>query len=157
MIDPGGTAGILVAELRQEFHRPLTIDHRPFSFTHMPPSVINLRTALDAVTAHWSPRVIASLNGQFVKVAKVEGEFVWHDHATQDELFLVLHGTLHIDFEDGRVTVHEGECCVVPRGVRHRPVAETECWLALFEPADTAHTGDVVDPRTRTIEEQRQL
>jgi mannose-6-phosphate isomerase-like protein (cupin superfamily) len=120
----------------------------------MPPPVVNLRAELDAVTEHWSPRVIASLNGQFVKVAKLEGEFVWHDHAEQDELFLVLHGALQIDFDDGRITLTQGECCVVPRGVRHRPVAESECWVALFEPADTAHTGEVVDPRTRSIAEQ---
>ncbi len=120
----------------------------------MPPRAVSLADELAAVTEHWSPRVVARLNGQFVKVAKVQGEFVWHDHAGEDEFFLVLKGELRIDFEDGSVTLREGECCVVPRGVRHRPVAPDECWLALFEPAETAHTGDVDDPRRRSVEEQ---
>lgn len=120
----------------------------------MPPPVINLRAELANVAEHWSPRVVAELNGQFLKVARLLGDFVWHDHANEDELFLVLRGTLHIDFEDGRRTIREGECCLVPRGTRHRPVADVECWVALFEPVATAHTGDVDDPRTRSIAEQ---
>jgi len=120
----------------------------------MPPRAISLTAELDQVSSHWSPRVVASLNGQYLKVAKLEGEFVWHDHAGEDELFLVLRGSLRLDFNDGSVTLGEGECCMVPRGVRHRPVADEECWVALFEPAATAHTGDVVDPRTRSLADQ---
>jgi mannose-6-phosphate isomerase-like protein (cupin superfamily) len=120
----------------------------------MPSRVVSIADELAAITDHWSPRVIAALNGQYLKVAKLEGEFVWHDHAGEDELFLVLRGSLRIDFDDGSVTLGEGECCVVPRGVRHRPVAREECWVALFEPMATAHTGDVVDARTRSIAEQ---
>jgi mannose-6-phosphate isomerase-like protein (cupin superfamily) len=120
----------------------------------MPPRVVALTDELAGVTEHWSPRVVAALNGQYLKVAKLEGEFVWHDHAGEDELFLVLRGSLRLDFEDGSVTLGEGECCVVPRGVRHRPVAEAECWVALFEPAGTAHTVAVNDARTRSIADQ---
>ncbi len=120
----------------------------------MPPRTVNLVAELGQVTEHWSPRVIATLNGQYVKVARLDGEFVWHDHAAEDEFFLVLKGELRIDFEDGSLSLAEGECCVVPRGVRHRPVAEAECWVALFEPAATAHTGDVRDARTRSIADQ---
>ncbi len=118
------------------------------------PPVINLERAFDRVTEHWSPRVIAELNGQYVKLAKVRGEFVWHDHAAEDELFLVVRGSLEIQFEGGAVTLGPGECCVVPRGVRHNPVAAEECWLLLFEPAATAHTGGVVTDRTRSVAEQ---
>lgn len=121
----------------------------------MTPSVINLKQAAGSLAEQWSPKVVAELNGQLVKVAKVEGEFVWHDHAGEDELFLILKGKLTVQFEDGEVELAEGDICVVPRGVSHNPVAEDECWLALFEPATTAHTGDVMTDRTRTIEEQR--
>ena len=106
------------------------------------------------MTEHWSPRVVAALNGQYLKVAKVKGEFIWHKHDAEDELFLVLKGQLRIELEAGDVLLGEGECVVVERGVLHRPIAEEECWLALFEPAATTHTGDVVDPRTRSIAEQ---
>jgi ligand-binding SRPBCC domain-containing protein len=89
--------------------------------------------------------VVAQVNDQYVKVARVHGEFVWHDHAGEDELFLVLRGRLRLDFEDRpAVTVGPGECYVVPRGVRHRPVADDETWVALVEPASTRHTGDEV-------------
>lgn len=115
---------------------------------------INLQDELAHVTELWSPRVVAQLNGQFVKVAKVKGEFLWHHHEAEDELFLILKGSLLIEFEDEAVTLREGECLVVPRGVRHRPVADQECWIVLFEPAATAHTGDVASERTRSIAEQ---
>lgn len=118
------------------------------------PRPIRLTDALATVVDYWSPRVVAALNGQYLKVVKVKGEFVWHQHAGEDELFLILKGSLRIQFEDGEALVREGECIVVPRGVRHSPVAEEECWLALFEPAETAHTGDVVTPRSRSIAEQ---
>ena len=120
----------------------------------MLPTAINIEQAFDRIADHWSPKVIAEVNGQYVKAAKLQGEFVWHDHTHEDELFLVVRGSLVIQFESGTVTLGPGECCVVPRGVRHNPVADEECWVLLFEPAATRHTGDVVDARTRTIAEQ---
>lgn len=116
---------------------------------------VDLAAAAGALADTWSPRVVAQVNDQYVKVARVHGEFVWHGHDAEDELFLVLRGRLRLDFEDRpAVALGPGECYVVPRGVRHRPVAEEEVWLALVEPVATAHTGDVVTARTRTVTEQ---
>ena len=95
------------------------------------------------ITDHWRPRVVAELNGQEVKLVKLRGEFVWHRHEREDELFLVVSGTLRIDFRDRAVTLGPGEMLVVPRGVEHRPVADDEVELLLFEPAATRNTGDV--------------
>ena len=110
---------------------------------------VNLSEKLALFRELWSPRIVAELNGQQVKVAKLEGEFVWHHHEHEDELFLVLAGTLRIEFRDRVVTLEEGELCVVPRGVEHRPVAEREAHVLLFEPATTLNTGNVRDERTR--------
>jgi mannose-6-phosphate isomerase-like protein (cupin superfamily) len=96
----------------------------------------------------WSPKVVAELNGQQVKLAKVKGEFVWHRHAREDELFLVLQGKLTIQFRDRQVELGEGELLVVPAGVEHRPVAEKEAHLLLLEPKGTVNTGDVAEART---------
>ena len=115
---------------------------------------VNLEAAAGALTEHWSPKVVARVGDQYVKVAKVLGEFVWHAHEHEDELFLILRGSLRIQFEDGEVTLGPGDVFVVPAGVRHNPVAEEECWLALMEPVQTKHTGDVVTDRTRSIDEQ---
>jgi mannose-6-phosphate isomerase-like protein (cupin superfamily) len=116
---------------------------------------VDLAAAASALPDLWSPRVVGRVNDQYLKVARVHGEFVWHAHAAEDELFLVLRGRLRLDFEDRPpVVLGPGECHVVPRGVRHRPVAEDEVWLALVEPVGTLHTGDVVTGRTRTIAEQ---
>lgn len=115
---------------------------------------VNLRREAAALTRTWSPRVVAEVNGQFVKVARVQGEFVWHAHGGEDELFLVLDGRLRLRFEDRTVELGPGDCAVVPRGVRHSPQCDGEVLLALFEPKATAHTGDVVSDRTRSIEEQ---
>jgi mannose-6-phosphate isomerase-like protein (cupin superfamily) len=111
---------------------------------------IRIAEKLSRFADHWNPRVIAELNGQQVKLAKFQGEFVWHDHANEDELFLVLKGRFRMEFRDRAVEVGEGEMIVVPRGVEHRPVAEQEVHVMLFEPASTRHTGDVVDERTVT-------
>jgi mannose-6-phosphate isomerase-like protein (cupin superfamily) len=105
---------------------------------------ISLHEKLSRIPDHWRPRVVAELNGQEVKLVKLQGEFVWHHHEAEDELFLVLRGTLRIDFRDGAVTLGPGEMLVVPRGVEHRPVAESEVELMLFEPAATRNTGNVV-------------
>lgn len=115
---------------------------------------LNLLRRLEALTELWSPRVVARVNDHYLKVAKLQGEFPWHAHAEEDELFLVLRGRLRIDLEDDGVDLGEGDVWVVPRGVRHRPVAEEECWIALVEPAATRHTGDVVTPLTRSVEDQ---
>jgi mannose-6-phosphate isomerase-like protein (cupin superfamily) len=115
---------------------------------------VNLEEAAGALEDLWSPRVVARVGDHFVKVARVRGEFVWHAHEGQDELFLVLRGSLRIQLEDREVTLGPGDAFVVPAGVRHNPVADEECWLALVEPTSTLHTGDVVTDRTRSIEEQ---
>ncbi len=109
---------------------------------------INIREKLALLTEFWSPRIVAELNGQHVKLVKLEGEFVWHHHDIEDELFLVLKGRLAMHFRDRVVTVAEGECIVVPHGVEHKPVAEGEVHLLLFEPAGTLNTGNVRDART---------
>lgn len=121
----------------------------------MVPSVGRLAQEYDAITEHWSPRVVAAANGQFVKLAKVKGEFVWHAHADEDEFFLVHRGTFAIRYRDGREVVLEaGDFHVVPRGVEHQPHAEEEAWIMFVEPARTKHTGEVQADVTRSIEEQ---
>lgn len=107
---------------------------------------VNLSDKLATVAEQWRPKIVAELNGQEVKVAKLEGEFVWHKHDAADEMFLVLKGELRIDFRDRSVELSPGELLVVPRGVEHRPVAEEEVELVLFEPAGVRNTGDVEHP-----------
>ena len=104
---------------------------------------INVREKLAMFSDHWNPRIVGELNGQHVKLTKFQGEFVWHDHAQEDEFFLVVRGTLRMDFRDRSVTLNEGDFIIVPRGVEHRPVAEQEVEVMLFEPAQIKHTGDV--------------
>lgn len=117
--------------------------------------VRNLRAEFERIADLWSPRVVAAANGQFVKLAKVRGEFVWHSHADEDEVFIILKGRLTLRFRDrADVTLGEGDLYVVPRGVEHCPVAEEETWVMLLEPAQTKHTGDVASPLTRSIGEQ---
>ena len=110
---------------------------------------INLREKLARVTTHWEPRVVAELNGQQVKLVKFRGEFVWHHHEREDELFLVLEGEFTLQFRDREVRLAAGEFLVVPRGVEHRPVAESEVSVLLFEPATTLNTGNADTDRTR--------
>lgn len=112
--------------------------------------VINLGEKFGRFHDRWSPKIIADLNDSHVKLAKIQGEFVWHNHANEDELFLVLAGTLVIELRDGTVTLSPGEMVVIPRGVDHRPVAREEVHLMLIEPKDILHTGGVPDPRTVT-------
>jgi mannose-6-phosphate isomerase-like protein (cupin superfamily) len=102
----------------------------------------------------WSPRVVAEVDDAYVKVARVHGSLAWHCHENEDELFLVLKGHLRLEMEAGNVELDEGELFVVPRGVRHNPVAEDECHLLLIERKTTLHTGDVVTERTRSIDDQ---
>jgi mannose-6-phosphate isomerase-like protein (cupin superfamily) len=110
---------------------------------------INLEAKLAQFSDPWNPRIIAELNGQHVKLAKLQGEFIWHHHEHEDELFLVLRGTLRMQFRDREVAVRPGECIVVPRGVEHRPVADQEVHVMLFEPASTLNTGNLRNERTR--------
>lgn len=110
--------------------------------------VVNLQQKLDSFSETWVPKVVGELNGQFVKVAKLHGEYVWHAHADEDEMFLVVAGALRLEFRDRAVTVQPGEFCIVPRGVEHRPVAEELVSIVLFEPKSVRNTGDAVDERT---------
>lgn len=102
---------------------------------------------------HWSPKVIGELNGQQVKIAKVKGEFVWHQHTNEDELFYVVKGKLVIRFRDKEEVIQTGEMLIVPRGVEHQPFAEEEVWLLLFEPVATKHTGEVKHKLTKDSQE----
>jgi len=104
---------------------------------------VNIGEKLALFSDHWNPRVVGELNGQHVKLVKFQVEFVWHDHAAEDELFLVVRGSFRMEFRDRSVTLNEGEFLIVPRGVEHRPVAEREVEVMLFEPAQIKHTGDV--------------
>jgi mannose-6-phosphate isomerase-like protein (cupin superfamily) len=111
--------------------------------------VVNLAETLSRVDDHWHPRIVGALNGQHVKVARLLGAFEWHHHDDEDELFLVVRGTLRMELRDGDVTIGEGEFFIVPRGVEHRPVADAEVHVVLFEPAGTRNTGNVTSERTR--------
>src|SRR5262245_26180380 len=107
---------------------------------------VSLREQLERIDEHWRPKVVGSLNGQEVKLVKFQGEFVWHHHANEDELFLALHGSFRMDFKDRTVRLDPGEFLIVPRGVEHRPVADEEVAVLLFEPAATRNTGNVDHP-----------
>jgi mannose-6-phosphate isomerase-like protein (cupin superfamily) len=109
---------------------------------------VNLRDKLARFATHWDPKIIGELNGQHVKLVKFEGEFVWHRHEREDELFLVLHGRFDMQFRDRVVSLDEGELIIVPRGIEHRPVAKREVHVLLFEPASTLNTGNVVTEQT---------
>ena len=110
---------------------------------------VNLAEKFSLFDAYWSPKLVGELNGQHVKLVKVKGEFVWHHHEAEDELFLVVKGRLVIQLRDGDVVLEAGEFFIVPRGVEHKPVAEEEAHLLLFEPASTLNTGNVNDERTK--------
>ncbi|MEO8102613.1 MAG: cupin domain-containing protein [Betaproteobacteria bacterium] len=107
-----------------------------------------------ALTEFWSPRVIGEVDDAYVKVAKVHGSLTWHSHENEDELFFILKGCLRIEMDSGTVELDEGDMFVVPKGVRHNPVAEEECHLLLIERKTTQHTGDVKTAKTRSLSEQ---
>lgn len=109
---------------------------------------INLQEKFSKFSEHWSPKIVAQMNDYHFKLAKVQGEFVWHAHLETDEVFLVVSGQLEIHFRDGKVVLNEGELYVVPKGVEHKPVAEEECHILLVEPVGTMNTGDVLDEKT---------
>ncbi|MCB0101771.1 MAG: cupin domain-containing protein [Anaerolineales bacterium] len=106
---------------------------------------INFIEKFSKFTEHWSPKIIAQLNDYHFKLAKVQGEFVWHNHPETDEVFLVIKGQLDILFPDGKVTLSEGEMFVVPKGMEHKPVANKECHILLVEPAGLVNTGSATD------------
>lgn len=109
---------------------------------------INLREKFSLFFDHWHPRLLAELNGQHVKIAKILGEFDWHTHDKEDELFLVIRGRFRMEFRDQSQWLEEGEIIVIPRGVEHRPVAEEEAHILLFEPVSTLNTGNIRNDRT---------
>ena len=116
----------------------------------MTPDKIKLAEKFAQFSDHWSPRIVAELNGQQVKLVKLRGEFVWHHHEHEDELFLVVRGGFRMEFRDRTVELAEGDMIVVPRGVEHRPVATDEACVMLFEPASTVNTGSAGGERTVT-------
>jgi len=103
---------------------------------------VNLNGKFGLFSEHWTPKIVGELNGQQVKLVKLQGEFVWHKHDHEDELFFVVKGVLKMEFRDKTVSIEENEFLIVPKGVEHRPVAEEEVWVMLFEPASTLNTGD---------------
>jgi mannose-6-phosphate isomerase-like protein (cupin superfamily) len=103
---------------------------------------INFEEKLAKFSEHWSPKIVAQMNDYHFKLVKFRGEFVWHNHASTDEVFIVLDGQMAIDFRDGRVDLKTGEMFVVPKGVDHKPLTEDECKILLVEPAGTINTGD---------------
>ncbi|MCW8873325.1 MAG: cupin domain-containing protein [Xanthomonadales bacterium] len=119
----------------------------------MPP-VVSPKAVAAALTELWSPRVVGEVDDVYVKVAKVKGSLAWHSHANEDELFFILKGHLRIEMESGPVELDEGQMFVVPKGVRHNPVAENECHILLIERNTAQHTGDVKTGKTRSLADQ---
>lgn len=118
------------------------------------PKVTSPEKIAASLTELWSPRVVAEVDDAYVKVAKVQGSLSWHSHEDEDELFLVLKGHLRIEMEDTSVELGEGELFVVPKGVRHNPVAERECHILLIERKSTLHTGTTITDKTRSVADQ---
>ena len=116
--------------------------------------VVSPKDIADSLTELWSPRVVAELDDSYVKVAKVHGTLTWHSHDDEDELFYVLRGQLRIEMELETVELGEGDAFVVPKGVRHNPVADDECLVMLIERKTTQHTGNEITDKTRSIAEQ---
>ncbi|ADR21062.1 mannose-6-phosphate isomerase [Marivirga tractuosa] len=110
---------------------------------------VNLQQKFSLFSEHWSPKIVGELNGQHVKLAKLKGEFVWHKHDEEDELFFVVKGSFKMEYRDRTVEVNENEFLIVPRGVEHKPVAEDEVWVMLFEPTSTLNTGDAKSELTK--------
>lgn len=115
---------------------------------------INFTEKFKLFDEYWSPRIVGELNGQYIKLAKLKGEFVWHAHENEDEYFQVIQGRILIHFREKTITLNEGESIVVPRGVEHKPEAKEEAHVMLFEPKATAHTGDTESDHTVSIEDQ---
>ena len=108
---------------------------------------VNLAEKFELIDEHWRPKVVGELNGQEVKLVKIQGEFPWHHHENEDEMFMAVKGNFRIEFRDKTVELSEGDFVIVPRGVEHRPVAELEAEVLLFEPKDVLNTGNVLDEK----------
>lgn len=117
-------------------------------------AALNLEKAFDQVTDYWSPAIIGEVNDSYVKIAKLKGEFVWHAHDLEDELFYIVKGELLIHTREGDIHLKKGDLYIIPRGLQHNPFAQNECWVMLLEPKSTAHTGNVVTKGTKSVEEQ---
>jgi len=105
-------------------------------------SVINFAEKFSLFSEQWSPKIIAQMNDYHFKIAKIQGEFVWHSHPETDEVFIVIHGKMHIELRDATISLNSGEMVVIPKGIEHKPVAEEECQILMVEPAGTVNTGD---------------
>lgn len=114
----------------------------------------NTLTAFESITDYWSPKIIGELNGQYIKIAKLKGEFVWHKHEHEDELFHIVKGNLVIDLKDHAVNLKEGDVYIVPKNTLHNPHCQQECWVMLMEPKETLHTGNLKVDKTKSIEDQ---
>ena len=110
--------------------------------------VINISKKLNLFNEHWTPKKIGELNGQQLLLAKLKGEFIWHTHENEDELFFIIKGSLKIEFRDKTVELNEGEICIIPKGVEHKPIAKNEVHVLLFEPLAIKHTGNVISNLT---------
>ena len=110
---------------------------------------VNLSKKFSLFSDHWSPKIVGQVNDSYIKVVKVKGEFVWHHHENEDELFLVAKGRLTIKLQDGEINLKEGEFVIIPKGVEHKPIAEDEAQLILMEPKTTLNTGNVINERTK--------
>ena len=110
--------------------------------------VVNLNEKFSLISEQWTPRIVGELNDSYVKLARVEGEFVWHHHENEDELFFVVKGTLIIRLREKDLEIHEGEFVIIPKGIEHLPVADDEVWIMLLEPKTTSNTGTVENKRT---------
>ena len=116
----------------------------------MPVTKVNLAEKFNQFSDYWHPRIVGKLNGQQVKVAKLLGEFVWHKHDEEDEMFLVISGVLKMELRNETIIIHPNEFLIVPKGVEHRPIANDEVLLMLFEPASTLNTGDQINDLTKS-------
>ncbi|MFN0274546.1 MAG: cupin domain-containing protein [Chitinophagales bacterium] len=112
-------------------------------------NIVNVHDKLSQFSDYWNPRIVGELNGQHIKLVKLKGEFTWHKHDAEDEMFFVLKGKLIIEFRNGKMEINENEFIIVPKGVEHKPIAEEEVSIMLFEPATTLNTGDVKNEFTK--------
>lgn len=114
-------------------------------------NVVNIKQKFSLFTEQWSPKIIGQLNGQDVKLAKLQGEFVWHNHKKEDELFYIVKGSLKIAFRDKIVKLKEGDMLIIPKGIEHKPIAKEEVWVLLFEPSSIKHSGEVNYELTKEV------
>jgi mannose-6-phosphate isomerase-like protein (cupin superfamily) len=149
----GTTSGLSATELTESSGADPQDERQLLRLTAIPMNKINIAEKFDQIHEYWKPYIAAELNGQSVKLDKLKGEFIWHHHQNEDEMFLVVKGRFRMEyrdkeFRDRHLWIEEGEFIVVPRGVEHRPVAEEEAWIMLFEPASILNTGNVQNEMT---------